>query len=485
MSTGGSEIVPELVEVEGWWSPPGRCLSGIVQEFFPLNPDERDHLMKKLDRPAVRLVDSSDERLAEVLPAELAVELGAIAGLCREGLMAVAVEAGLATAMAMMRSEAEVLCGGWNARDPQRTHVRGGTAPTSVVMGGQKLPIRRPRVRSVESDEEVQLETFGVFAQGDLLNRVVIERMLAGVATRSFERVADPIGARQRAKATSTSKSTVSRRFVTGTKKALEELMARNLTDLDPVVVMIDGTDFGGATVVASMIVTADGTKVPVGLRLGDTENATVVTEVLADLVDRGLDVTGGVLVVIDGAKALAAGVRRVFGEHAVFQRCVLHKRRNVVDHLPKKDRKRIDSKLAAMFADPDPTSGLRRAKLLAAELAKTNPDAAASLREGLDDMFTVRRLGIDGTLAATLTTTNMIESMFSIVNTTTRNVKRWRDEGDMRRRWAAAGMLEAETRFRRVKGYRQLGQLKSALARHTDTDVTPTCNTATNELAA
>lgn len=440
--------------------------------------------MKKLDRSAMRLVDETDERLAEVLPADLAVELAGIAGLCREGLMAVAVEAGLATAMAMMRSEAEALCGGWNARDPERTHVRGGTAPTSVVMGGQKLPIRRPRVRTAEGDEEVQLETFGVFSQGDLLNRVVVERMLAGVATRSFERVADPIGNEARSKARSTSKSTVSRRFVTGTKKALDELMSRNLADLDPVVVMIDGTDFAGATVVASMVVTVDGTKVPVGLRLGDTENTTVVTEVLADLVDRGLDVTGGVLVVIDGGKALAAGVRRVFGAHAVIQRCVLHKKRNVVDHLPKKDRARVDSKLAGIFADPDPDSGLRRARLLAAELAKTNPDAAGSLREGLEDMFTVRRLGTDGTLAKTLTTTNMIESMFSIVDTTTRNVKRWRDEGDMRRRWAAAGMLEAETKFRRVKGYRQLGHLKTALARHTAT-VTPGCHTEPNELAA
>ncbi len=440
--------------------------------------------MKKLDRPALRMVDSTDERLADVLPAELAIELGGIAQLCREGLMAVAVEAGMVAAMAMMRSETDMLCGTWNARDPERTHVRGGSAPTSVVMGGQKLPMRRPRVRNTDTNEEVPLETFGVFSQGDLLNRVVIERMLAGVATRGFERVADPIGSEARAKATGTSKSAVSRRFVTGTTKALGELMSRNLAELDPVVVMIDGTDFAGQTVVASMVVTVDGTKVPVGLRLGDTENTTVVAAVLADLVERGLDVTGGVLVVIDGGKALAASVRRVFGEHAIIQRCVIHKRRNVTDYLAKKDRKTMDSRLAGIFADPDPTSGLRRAKLLATELAKTNPDAAGSLREGLEDMFTVRTLGIDGTLARTLTTTNMIESMFSIVGTTTRNVKRWRDEGDMRRRWAAAGMLEAETRFRRVKGYQQLGQLKTALAHRTAT-VTPSCHTDQPELAA
>lgn len=351
-------------------------------------------------------------------------------------------------------------------------------------MGGQRLPIRRPRVRSVADDTEVPLETFGVFSQGDLLNRVVVERMLAGVATRSFERVGDPIGVEARAVARSTSKSSVSRRFVTGTTKALEDLMSRDLAALDPVVVMIDGTDFAGVTVVASMVVTVDATKVPIGLRVGDTENTTVVTDVLADLVARGLDVTGGVLVVIDGGKALAAGVRRVFGDHAVIQRCTIHKRRNVCDYLPKAGRKAMDSRLAGIFADPDPESGQRRAKLLAAELAKTNPDAAGSLREGLEDMFSVRRLGIDGTLARTLTTTNMIESMFSIVDTTTRNVKRWRDEGDMRRRWAAAGMLGAGTKFRRVKGHRQLGQLKTALARRTAT-VTPDRHTGTNEPAA
>lgn len=202
--------------------------------------------MKKLDRPGIRMVDSTDEHLAELLPPDLAIELGGIARLCRQGLMAAAVEAGMATAMAMMRNETETLCGTWNARDPQRTHVRGGTAPTSVVMGGQKLPIRRPRVRNTDTNEEVPLETFGVFAQGDLLNRVVVERMLAGVATRSFERVADPIGGQARAKATGTSKSAVSRRFVTGTEKALNELLSRDLGDLDPVVVMIDGTDFAG-----------------------------------------------------------------------------------------------------------------------------------------------------------------------------------------------------------------------------------------------
>jgi transposase-like protein len=244
---------------------------------------------------------------------------------------------------------------------------------------------------------------------------------------------------------------------------------------------MVDGAEFGGAMCVVALVVTADGTKVPVGLRLGDTENKTVVTALLADLVDRGLDYSKGLLVVIDGAKALAAAVSSVFGDLALVQRCQIHKRRNVGDHLPKTAREAVDARLRGAFADPDPVAGLRKAKVLAAELDKSHPDAAGSLREGLDQMFTIRRLGIDGTLARTLVCTNMIESMISISKTTTRNVKRWRNEGDMRRRWCAAGLLEAEKKFRRVRGHAQMPYLVAALQRHAET-VTPPCETDQNE---
>lgn len=325
---------------------------------------ERDHLMKNVDGPAVRLVDATDEALAEVLPDTLAVQLGGIAEACRDGLMAVAVGAGLATALAIMNEEADVLCGGWNARDPERSHERGGTTPTSVVMGGQLQPIRRPRVHAVAEGEragEVPLVTHGIFAQGDLPGRVAIERMLAGVATRSFDRAADPMGDKHRATARSTSRSAVSRRFVSGTNKALDGLLGRDLSELDAAVLMVDGADFAGAMCVVALVVTADGTKVSVGLRLGDTENKTVVTALLADLVDRGLDASGGLLVVIDGAKALAAAVRKVFGDMALIQRCQIHKRRNLKDHLPTGERDRVDARLRSAFADPDPVSGSAR----------------------------------------------------------------------------------------------------------------------------
>jgi len=267
----------------------------------------------------------------------------------------------------------------------------------------------------------------------------------------------------------------VSRRFIAGTQRALEELMSRDLGELDIAALMVDGVHFGEACCVVALAITSDGTKVPVGLWLGDTENTTVVTALLADLVARGLDASGGLLVVIDGAKALAAGVRKVFGDQALVQRCVLHKRRNVADHLPKDQAAWVDRKLANAFANPDADAGLRAVKDLAGGLERVHPDAAASLREGLEEMFTVRRLGVGDRLARTLTNTNAIESMISIGRTTARNVKRWRD-GTMVKRWCAAGMLNAQRSFRRVKGCKDMPILVAALARHIDT-VTPACN--------
>ena len=309
-----------------------------------------------------------------------------------------------------------------------------------------------------------------------------MERMLAGLATRRYRSANEPVGEQIEAQASSMSKSSVSRRFVSGTRRSLDELLGRDVSVLEVAVLMVDGVDFAGQCCVVAMIITTDGTKIPVGLRQGDTENATVVKALLADLVDRGLSAEGGLLVVIDGAKALASAVKAVFGDLALVARCQLHKRRNVKDHLPKSEQNRIDKRLAAAFAHPDPDQGL--AKALATEVARSWPDAAGSIREGLEEMFTVRRLGVDGTLGRMLMSTNPCESMISIARDTSANVKRWRDEGDMRRRWCAAGMLAAEKQFRRVKGCRQMPALVAQLRRHTAT-VTGVCHTGHNEVAA
>src|SRR3989440_12794038 len=297
-----------------------------------------------------------------------------------------------------------------------------------------------------------------------------MERMLAGLATRRHVAAAEPVGAGVQKQATATSRSAVSRRFIAATKTALADLLARDLTPLNIKVLMVDGEHLADPLAVVALAITADGTKVPVGLWEGSTENATVAKALLADLVARGLDATDGLLVVIDGAKALSSAVRAVFGAQAAIQRCTVHKRRNVADHLPEAERGWVDTKLGRIFASHDPAAGLRDAKALAAALARKHPGAAASLREGLEDMFTVTRLGITGTLAKTLTTSNPVESMISIARTTNRNVTHWRD-GQMVLRWTAAGMLNAQRSFRRVKGYRQMPQLVAALYRHAHPD--------------
>jgi len=426
---------------------------------------------------AVVTVAEAEEaaRVAD-LPMEATVALAEVAGAIKDGLMAFASATGLVVMHQMMEAELESRIGPKHARIPaaERSGNWHGSTSGPVVLGGRTVTTKRPRARSTDGGE-IELDTWKAFSSADLLNSLVVERMLAGVATRRHGDVAEPVGADIETRARSTSKSAVSRRFVAATKKAMEDLMARSLADLDVAVLMIDGLDVAGQCVVVALVITADGTKVPVGLWLGDTENKVVVTDLLADLVARGLSTENGVLCVLDGGKALAAGVKRVFGETAQVQRCTIHKRRNLDGYLPKEKAAVIDKRLALIFAQPDPAKGLAAAKQLAKELEADHPDAAGSLREGLEDMFTVRRLGVGGTLAKTLTTTNCIESTISITRRTTGRVTRWKD-GSMKKRWIAAGMLEAERSFRRVNGHSDMDKLVQALRREVNTDVvTPT----------
>ena len=212
--------------------------------------------------------------------------------------------------------------------------------------------------------------------------------------------------------------------------------------------------------------ITTDGVKLPLGLWEGSTENATPARTLLADLVERGLDPAQGILFVINGSKALRRAIKDVFGEHALVHRCHRHKERNVCDLLPERDRDQIRARMRAAWVLTDLEVAEHRLELLAAELDRSWPDAARSLREGLDDTLTLMRLEITGHLAKTLCSTNPCETMIEIVRYTQRNVKRWR-AGDMRRRWTAAGMLVAEKPFRRIIGYRDLAKLVIAIERH------------------
>jgi len=265
-----------------------------------------------------------------------------------------------------------------------------------------------------------------------------MDRMLAGVSTRKYARVGEPVGEQVEADSSATSKSTVSEAFVERTATALSDLMSRRLDDVRLAVMMLDGMDVAERTHVVALGISTEGVKIPLGLWEGSTENATLARTLLADLVDRGLDSSQAILFVIDGGKALRRAITDVFGARALVHRCHRHKERNVCDLLAEREADLVRARIRAAWMLTDAELAKQRLELLAGELDRTWPDAASSLREGMSETLTLMRLGIGGQLAKTLSSTNPCESMIEIVRYTQRNVKRWR-EGDMRRRWTAA----------------------------------------------
>jgi putative transposase len=400
------------------------------------------------------------------LPPQIQEALGELVGAAREGLLALSVGVGLGVVHELMQAEVDDVVGPKSKHNRDRIAKRHGHENGSLTLGGRRVQVRRPRMRTADDTHELPLATYEYFADRDPLTRAVMDRMLAGVSTRNFARVGEPVGTGLEAESSSTSKTTVSELFIERTRTALGELMSRRLEDVRLAVMMLDGIEIAERTHVVALGITTDGVKLPLGLWEGSTENATLVRTLLADLVDRGLDPSQAILFVIDGGKALRRAINDVFGEHALVHRCQRHKERNVCDLLPERDRDQVRARMRAAWSLTDADLAEQRLQLLVGELEKTWPDAAASLREGMADTLTLMRLGITGQLAKTLCSTNPCESMIEIVRYTQRNVKRWQD-GDMRKRWTAAGMLVAEQQFRRIIGYRHLAKLVIAVERH------------------
>jgi transposase-like protein len=419
--------------------------------------------MKKV--PATKVVTAL-QASESPLPPKIQEALGEVVGAAREGLLALSVGVGLGVVHELMELEVDEVVGPKGKQDPGRVAKRHGHEDGSMTLGGRRVPVRRPRMRTADDEHELPVETYGYFADRDPLTRAVMDRMLAGVSTRRFARVGEPVGSEVEASSSSTGKTAVSDMFIERTRTALGELMSRRLDDVRLAVMMLDGLEIAERTHVVALGITTEGVKIPLGLWEGSTENATLARALLADLVDRGLDPGQAILFVIDGGKALRRAIRDVFGEHALVHRCHRHKERNVIDLLPERDRDQVRARMRAAWSLTDPGLAEQRLQLLATELDRTWPDAAGSLREGMHDTLTLMRLGITGNLAATLCSTNPCESMIEIVRYTQRNVKRWQD-GDMRKRWTAAGMLVAEQQFRRIIGYRDLAKLVIAVERH------------------
>ncbi|HZD65905.1 MAG TPA: IS256 family transposase [Acidimicrobiales bacterium] len=417
------------------------------------------------------------------LPESVTVAMANLAEEAREGLLALAVGTGLQVMEAIMEEDVVALAGPKGKWNPERVATRHGTDQGQVTLGGRRMPIRRPRVRSADSTEELAVASYEHFSSTEVLGKMALERMVAKLSTRRYHAGLEPVGAGVQERARSTSKSSVSRRFVAATEKALSELMAGDLSGLDLVAVMIDGVYFAEHLCVVALGIDIQGHKWPLGVVEGSTENSTVVSDLLAGLRDRGLDTARPTLVVIDGAKALASAVRAVF-DHPVIQRCQLHKLRNVQARLPDRLAATVGAKMRAAYQDPDPLVAEAALTALARDLERSHPGASGSLREGLTETLTIARLGVPPTLARTLRSTNSIESMIEICRDHAANVKRWRN-GQMALRWCAAGMAEAKKQFRRVNGFMHLPALRAALDAHVGVADTPGTYDHSEEMAA
>ena len=408
------------------------------------------------------------------VPDTVSVAMTNLADELREGLLALAVGTGLQVMDAILEESVTALCGPKGRHDPDRVAVRHGHEDGSVALGGRKVPVRRPRVRSADKSRELEIPAYEHFASTEVLGRLALEKMLAKLSTRRYRVGLEPVGNKVEAASSGKSASAVSRRFVEATEHALAELLAGDLSGLDLVAFMVDGVHFADHLCVVAMGIDVTGIKHPLAVVEGDTENATVVKDLLVGLRDRGLDMTRPVLVVIDGAKALHTAVSSVF-DHPVIARCQLHKIRNVEAKLPKALAATVAKKMRAIYHYDDALRAEAELEDIARSLTRSHPGAAGSLREGLAETLTVMRLKVPPTLARTLRSTNAIESMIEICRDHSTNVKRWRD-GQMALRWCAAGMAEAAKQFRRVNGFLHLPELRRTLdatiAKEADTPV-------------
>jgi putative transposase len=412
------------------------------------------------------------------VPGQVIVSMAEIAESAKEGLLALAVGTGLQVMASMFDEDAARLCGPDGKHNRDRAGYRHGTGDGSVTLGGRRVPVTRPRVRAADGSGELHLPSYDLFSSTEILTRLALEKMLAGLSSRRYGHGLEPAGQAVEAQAASTSKSAVSRRFVAATETALGQLMSRRLDDLDLVVFMADGVHFGEHTCVVALGIDIDGVKHPLALEEGSTENATLVTDLITGLRDRGLDMTRPILAVIDGSKALSRAIKDVF-DKPLIHRCQQHKIRNVRDKLPEKLRTVVEKRMREAYHASSAVEAEGLLTALARELDRTHPGAAASLREGMAETLTIVRLGVPPTLARTLHSTNPIESMIEICREHSKNVKRWRD-GQMALRWCAAGMLEADHQFRRVNGHLHLPKLRAALVAHFNGNVGTGCQDET-----
>lgn len=362
----------------------------------------------------------------------------------------------------LLEEEREVLCGPAYARDGQRAAWRAGSSMGELILGGRRVQVRKPRVR--DADGEVSLPSWNDFAEHDPLDARALEQMVLGVSTRKYGRSLEDVPTSMKTRGES--RSAVSRRFKAATEKQMKELLHRDLGELNLLALMIDGIHIDDHLILIALGIAEDGSKHVLGLWEGATENQSVCLRMLENLLARNLDAQRSYLFVIDGSKALRSGIARVFGKRAMVQRCQVHKRRNVLGHLPKELHMSIGKGMRDAYTSKSKATAKKRLLALASQLSQQHPGGAASIREGLDETLTLKDMGLNKSLERTLSNTNMIENLNGGIRDITRRVKQWRG-GSMINRWVAAAALEREKSFRRVVGYRDLAKLAAELQKN------------------
>jgi len=407
---------------------------------------------------AQRAIKQLDAMAADGNPAvQMMLPMAEMMGWLRKGVGELIRQAGLQLMDLLMQEEVRELAGERGERQSARTANRWGSERGFCVVMGQKVPIQRPRVRTTD-DKEVRLGSYEMFHRGEPLTETVWEKLMLGLSTRSYGQAI-----RQFTEAYGLEKSAVSEHFVEASRAKLKKMMERRLDKTRLCALLIDATPFQGQQMVAALGIDEHGRKMILGLRQGATENATVVGELLGDLMERGLDFTEPRLYILDGGKALTATVKKHAGESAAIQRCQVHKRRNVLDHLTDEQKPGVSKKLNAAYALDEYGAAKEALHRLHRELMDLNPSAARSLGEGMEETLTIHRLHLPVQLRKTMASTNVIESAFSIVEKVCKNVKRWHG-GDQRERWVGSGLLVAENQFRRITGYKLIPVLMEEL---------------------
>jgi transposase-like protein len=389
---------------------------------------------------------------------QLILPMADIAHLLQDGVGQLVRQAGLQLMHLVMEEEVKSLAGERHQQHEGRKVHRWGSEDGYCVVDGQKVPIRRTRLRTSEKREQ-RLGSYELFQRSGPLQMGVWDKMMRGLSTRNYGAVVKDFH-----NAYGIEKSAVSENFIEASREKVKQLMERPLGELRLCAIVIDGTPFKDRQMIVALGIGCDGRKTVLGLRQGATENTAVVSALLGELVERGVDFSVPRLYILDGGKALPAAVRKHAGAVAFIQRCQVHKKRNLVDHLPEEYKADIKRKLQNAYSMTGYAEAKRALDQLHRELMDLNPSAARSLEEGLEETLTVHKLRVPEQLRRTLCCTNVIESAFSIVETVCRNVKRWRD-GDHIERWVGSGLVVAERQFRKVIGYRQIPSLLSSMA--------------------